>query len=139
MEYLIGIEFLVVEGSWSEMDFGVILVLLLMVSVIFLMRGRVVGEKTAQLMLRIEGCQVVDVRTLGEFEEHALEGTIHLPLNQLKESAEAVLMDKAAPILVFCQSGMRSGIGAKVLRQRGDKDVANLGSIQRAAKVLGRR
>jgi hydroxyacylglutathione hydrolase len=55
---------------------------------------------------------LIDVRGLSEWEGGHLPGARHLPLGMLPESADAL---SAGPVVVQCQSGGRSAIGASLL------------------------
>ncbi|HEX6245351.1 MAG TPA: MBL fold metallo-hydrolase [Polyangiales bacterium] len=72
------------------------------------------------------GLQLVDVRSLGEFEGELghLEGARLVPLEQLRERVAE--LDPRTPIVLVCQTGKRSGMGAVILKKAGITQVANL-------------
>ena len=65
-----------------------------------------------------EGALVLDVRTLGEYRNGHVEGSMHVPLQQLEKKINAIKKQKKTVVTV-CASGMRSGKAAKVLRAAG--------------------
>ena len=69
------------------------------------------------------GIQLIDVR---EKEEHEISniGGINIPLSLLPSSYH--LLNPAAPIIVYCGSGVRSNHAAKLLLQQGFKNILNL-------------
>ena len=62
-------------------------------------------------------CCVVDVRTREEFEAGTYPGAVSLPLDQLRDSLTSVPKDKT--LLLFCRSGVRSYLAARILSQHG--------------------
>lgn len=69
---------------------------------------------------------VVDVREPSEYEAGHIESSVHLPLGTLREDITEVVADKGRPIVVYCATGARSGVGAAVLREMGYESVSNL-------------
>ncbi len=72
---------------------------------------------------------LVDVRSKEEHMSANIPGSTLLPLDQLASGAEKVLTSKEKPIVVYCQSGIRSAQAAKVLRKLGFQDVRDMGGI----------
>lgn len=71
--------------------------------------------------------QVVDVRSPAEVEQTPLAGVVgprHIPLDELRDRLGE--LDPAAPTVVVCCVGLRAHVGARILRQHGFQDVANL-------------
>jgi len=81
---------------------------------------------------------VLDVRTEAEWNAGHLEGAILIPYDRLGAEIGKVAAEKKTKIDLYCRSGRRSGIGLETLRQLGYEDVSNLGSLENAAKILGR-
>jgi sulfur dioxygenase len=69
---------------------------------------------------------VLDVRSAAEFDGDLghLEGAQLIPLEELRVRLSEVPSDK--PVVVVCQTGKRSGLGALILEQAGLTRVANL-------------
>jgi rhodanese-related sulfurtransferase len=61
--------------------------------------------------------QILDVREPHEWEAGHIEGSVHLPLNQVMAGQED--LDPAKPVAVVCAVGSRSEVGALMLRARG--------------------
>jgi rhodanese-related sulfurtransferase len=71
--------------------------------------------------------QVVDVRSPAEVRSmslHGVNGACNIPLDQLRQRLGE--LDPAAPTVVSCEVGMRGHVGARILKQHGFSDVANL-------------
>lgn len=63
------------------------------------------------------GAVLLDVRTSREFSRGAVEGAMHVPVDNLREHLELIPQDKE--ILVYCRTGLRSYIAARILSQHG--------------------
>lgn len=72
---------------------------------------------------------LLDVRTKEEYATGHIKDSVLIPVDNLKEEAGKVLMDKEAPIFVYCRSGNRSVTAANILIEQGYKNVFNLGGI----------
>lgn len=80
-------------------------------------------EKVADKVLQ-NAVTVVDVRGVHEFAEGHIPGAQHFMLGYLLDTYKDIPTDK--PIVVSCQTGGRSAIGASILQARGVTNVANL-------------
>lgn len=66
---------------------------------------------------------LLDVRSAGEVKRGSIEGSVHIPLPELRDRLDEVPKDKT--IVVFCQSGQRSYFASRLLALRG-YDARNL-------------
>ena len=99
-----------------------------------LIKNLLVGTDNTQLTEAInEGAFLVDVRTPGEFSGGSPTGAINIPLDQVKSKLAKFKGKKN--IVVFCQSGMRSGQAKSILEQNGFKDVINGGGWQNVYQI----
>ena len=83
--------------------------------------GTTVQEKLAA------GALVVDVRSPGEFRGGAFPTAINIPLNELGTRLAGLSRDK--PVVLYCASGSRSALAARMFRQAGFADVINAGAL----------
>ena len=86
-----------------------------------------VWEISPEWVMRHEGeLQVIDVRCAAEFEGELghIEGARLLPLEELRTRASEITDER--PVIVVCQTGKRSAMGAVILRKAGLTRVANL-------------
>ncbi|MFD0274644.1 rhodanese-like domain-containing protein [Kitasatospora sp. NPDC127111] len=67
---------------------------------------------------------VIDVRTCGERAEGAVDGSLHIALNELPRRLAEVPADR--PLVLHCAGGHRSSIAASLLRHHGFEDVSDL-------------
>lgn len=74
--------------------------------------------------IRNGGVTLVDVRNVNEFAAGHIDGAIHIPLGRLTERMDEIPREK--PIVMQCAGGMRSMIGASLLKGRGVDRVINL-------------
>lgn len=70
-----------------------------------------------EILAASDAPQVLDVRTPGEREASAIEGSLHIPLNQLNARLDELPRD--GPLVVVCGGGYRSMIAASLLARAG--------------------
>jgi phage shock protein E len=73
------------------------------------------------------GATVLDVRTQAEFRGGAYRGAINVPLGELSSKLGRIPKDR--PVVVYCASGTRSAMAARILRKAGYADVSNGGGL----------
>lgn len=67
---------------------------------------------------------IIDVRNQAEWNEGYIPKSKHIMLGKLNDEIDSIPVDE--PVLVVCQSGGRSAIGASLLKAKGVKEVYNL-------------
>ena len=77
-----------------------------------------------ELAPRLSSVAVIDVRGAAEWQTGHLPGAIHIPLGQLVDRTGE--LPSGRPLVVQCQSGNRSSIGASLLERLGFSNVTNL-------------
>ena len=75
-------------------------------------------------LLRDETAVRLDVRTADEFALGSIPGFRNLPLDELRDRLDELPRDR--PVVVTCAVGLRGYLAARILMQRGFKDVFNL-------------
>jgi phage shock protein E len=81
----------------------------------------------ARIMLK-QGAQLVDVRNPHEYRHDALPGSINIPLTAIRRAIKQ--LDKNTPVLLYCNSGQRSGMARRLLEAYGFQLVHNMGSYR---------
>ncbi len=71
-----------------------------------------------------ENAFLLDVRNLNEWNEGHVAGAHHIHLGYLTGRTDEIPRDR--PVLLYCATGHRSGIGASVLQADGFADVRNI-------------
>lgn len=71
----------------------------------------------------------VDVRTADEYEAGHVEGAIHIPYTEMRERHEELEPYADREIVLYCQSGRRSGIARSILEEEGFTRLVNGGSL----------
>lgn len=69
---------------------------------------------------------VLDVRTRGEFAGGHLEGATLLPIQQMQARIGELAAYRDEPVFIYCQTGNRSTVAAKLLIDAGFTNVMNL-------------
>jgi phage shock protein E len=88
------------------------------------------GGKVAQnvVMEKIKaGAQIVDVRSPEEFRDGFYPGAVNIPVQDMARRMGELKKDK--PVVLYCASGARSGVAARVLKQAGYAEVLNAGGL----------
>ena len=80
----------------------------------------------AQTAIDAGGVTVLDVREPDEYAEGALVGALHIPRGHLEAQVEGRILDKTAPVIVYCAGGVRSAFAAKTLGELGYSNVQSL-------------
>jgi phage shock protein E len=72
-----------------------------------------------------EGAQIIDVRTKAEYQQGHIKGSVNIPLNNL--SNHYAKMNRDAPVITCCASGVRSAQAKNILKANGFTKVYNGG------------
>jgi rhodanese-related sulfurtransferase len=81
-----------------------------------------------------KGAIIIDVRTVGEYSNGHISGSKNIVLDQLSSNIDTVKkLNK--PVIVCCQSGMRSAQAASLLKKQGI-EVVNGGGWQSLQRKL---
>lgn len=61
--------------------------------------------------------QILDVRTAREHQDACVEGSVNIPVNELRGRLDS--LDKNTPVYVYCAVGFRGYLAVKMLRNSG--------------------
>ncbi len=76
-----------------------------------------------------KGIILLDVRTIEEYTEKHIPGSMLIPVEVIEKEASGKLKDKNAVIFIYCRSGNRSATAARALVKIGYTNVYNLGGL----------
>ncbi len=110
----------------------------LLLTLMWMRRSGQVAVKRAQELVK-QGALIVDVRNPPEYQRGHLSQAFNMPLDQLVGLLPEKVRDRARPILLHCQSGMRSRTAKERLERIGYTNVHSLGSYERAFKIVSGR
>ena len=88
------------------------------------------ANETAEFLRKMvnNGAVVIDVRTPAEYRRLHLKGAVNIPLGEMQSR-----LDELGPvdrtIILYCNSGSRSGAAKKMLNSMGYVTVINIGSL----------
>ena len=85
---------------------------------------RITAATLAELLAAPEPPLVLDVRTEKERGAGKIDGSLHIPVNHLRERVAEVPADR--PVVVHCAGGYRSAIACSVLEQAGRTNMLDL-------------
>ena len=77
---------------------------------------------------KTDGAVLLDVRTVEEYRDGHIEGSVNLPLDRIA-AIESMVKDKNTPLFVHCLSGGRSRQAVAQLKKTGYHHVRNIGGI----------
>jgi thioredoxin len=77
-------------------------------------------------LIATKGEQLIDVRTLQEFEKYRIKSAKNIDYKSPDFRKEIEKFDKTKPVLIYCLSGARSKSAAETLLKAGFKNVYNL-------------
>lgn len=80
---------------------------------------------------------VIDVRTTQEYDAGHIDGAVHIPYEIIGDKIAGLSKDKGRDIVLYCQSGRRSGIAQKTLQDMGYTRAVNAGGIADYRRKLG--
>ncbi len=81
--------------------------------------------------------QLIDVRTINEWNSGHLEGALHFEMNNKDWSYQIETLDKEAPVYVYCGKGSRSATCAQQLKEAGFKKIIDLDGGVTSWKAAG--
>lgn len=84
----------------------------------------------AHALVEKEAATLLDVRSDGEWQSFHLDGSKHIPIDQLARRVVEV-GPKDKPVVVYCQSGVRSATAAQILQKAGYLQVFDMQSVRR--------
>src|SRR2546426_11595430 len=93
-------------------------------------RQAVPEESPEQVQRRIksrEPLAVIDVRDPDEYRDGHIEGSTNISRGFLEFRVAGAVSDPTTPVVLYCQTGLRSVLAGKVLKDLGYQNVINLG------------
>jgi rhodanese-related sulfurtransferase len=87
---------------------------------------REVASKEAAELIRNITPLVLDVRTPGEYNRGHLKDSVLIPVQQLQARWQEIAGYKNKDVLIYCATGNRSTVAAKILIDNGFKRIFNL-------------
>ncbi|MEY4756353.1 MAG: hypothetical protein RJA34_1251 [Pseudomonadota bacterium] len=94
------------------------------------------GPNDVVQLINREKAVVIDVCEPNEFAAGHVVGARNIPLSQLEEKLPQTVKNKALPVVLVCQSGMRSGRALGVAKKLGFEKAYSLAGGLGAWKTL---
>ncbi|NQY91485.1 MAG: molybdopterin-synthase adenylyltransferase MoeB [Deltaproteobacteria bacterium] len=86
----------------------------------------ITADEAEKLLAGADGHVAVDVREKEEFREGHVPGALSLPRGFLEMQVETKVADHDTPLVVYCQSGVRSMLAARQLKTMGYSSVCSM-------------
>ena len=91
---------------------------------------KTISPKEAKKRLEAEkGIVLLDVRTPAEYAQKHIPKSTLIPVDMLQNKVQSQISNKETTIFIYCRSGNRSRMGAKMLIDLDYKNVYDLGGI----------
>ncbi len=84
------------------------------------------NRKLALEKLDKDSVLLLDTRTTQEHKAGTIPGSINIPVDELRQNLDTLEPYRDKDIVVYCRSGQRSYIAARILMQNGFNKVKNL-------------
>lgn len=88
--------------------------------------SRLTADELAERRRDVDELTIVDVRTPGERSLGAVEGSVAIPVAELRERLDKLAEHKDRPVVVYCAGGYRSSLAASLMRAEGFSDVSDV-------------
>lgn len=89
-----------------------------------------IDQETAKRMMDEQDVVILDVREQDEYDSGHIAGAVLLPVGTIsKETADSVIPEKDATVLVYCRSGNRSKTASQALADLGYTQIYEFGGI----------
>jgi len=79
---------------------------------------------------------VIDVRSEQEYQSGHVEGAINIPHTAIGQDISKAQVSKDDHVILYCQSGRRSGLALETLKSMGFSRAENYGGIEQAKLKL---
>lgn len=112
-----------------------LIVIAVMAGLYLLKAANEIPEEQAKRLIK-QGATILDVRTEAEFQSASIPGVTNAPLDRFEVLLPKLVPLKNHPVLLHCRSGARSGVARKTAVKLGYTNVHNLGSFERARRVI---
>ena len=86
-------------------------------------------EEAQKMMAENPNAIVVDVRAQDEYDKKHIPNAVLVPIEDLKAGDFSKLPDKNATLLLYCRTGRRAEDAAKILADKGYKNVYEFGGL----------
>jgi len=105
-------------------------VIVAIIATVFELRLRARGgngvSSNQAILLHNKGALMLDVRSAEEFAKGHIVDARNIELDKLADSVDALKKYREKPVIVYCESGVRSTQAVKLLKAKGFTSVANL-------------
>lgn len=90
--------------------------------------SKIIQAEDVQKYMKQANVPLIDVRTISEYENGHIQGFENISLNSLEQNTSKIKKDN--PVIIHCQSGLRSAMAYSILEKLGYTNILNYsGSI----------
>lgn len=88
-----------------------------------LQTSKIINASEVQQLMKQPNVQLIDVRTVAEYQNGHIQGFENIPLKTLEYTSDKIQKDD--PVIIHCQSGVRSAIAYSILNKLGYTNILN--------------
>lgn len=96
-----------------------------------------IDQRAALDALQHPDTVLIDVRSVEEYAEGALPGSIRIEPDDLHARIASVVPDQDRPVVLYCRSGRRASVAQDMLEQLGYSQVINGGGYEQLREAVG--
>ncbi len=85
-----------------------------------------IDASDAQSMMKDSNLTIIDVRMPQEYKQGHLKKAKLIPVSEIGNRLGEIEALKDSPVLVYCKSGHRSSMAARILKKSGFSNISNL-------------
>lgn len=95
----------------------------------FLKGNSLSQDKAYEELQKDASIKVIDVRTVQEYREGHIKGSVNVPLDTIPSRFEKAYPNKEEKMFIICYSGARASDATAFLTRLGYKNVHNIGGV----------
>lgn len=109
--------------------------------------GNILEDKCAQMDVnefeaylqqrKKEEYNLIDVRTVREFQRGFIPGAVNIPLHDLRERVSEI--DPEKPLILYCQKGLRGYLARLILKQNGINKIVSIPGGFKLWEMMGKK
>lgn len=90
---------------------------------------KVSGDEARAVLKDKSNAKLIDVRSVGEYEQGHIKNSTLIPLHTIKNEVEKKIPSKDTPLILYCRSGNRTKQAIDILLDLGYTEIYDMGSM----------
>ena len=124
------------KQSFNESLYRVIILITALLAITFFISNLFPSTSATANSATGDESVIIDVRSIEEWKAGHLATAQHLPLDQVAQSIDTLVLNKDQQVYLYCRSGNRSGQAKIIMDSLGYTNVINAGGLGDASELL---